>query len=247
MAMTSENPLRQYFDGNAGRPLINKWSHYFDIYHRHFADFRGQAPTVLEFGVFQGGSLMMWKDYFGGGRICGVDINPRCKSLEKQTGCEIFIGDQEDRGFLRELAAELGEICIVIDDGGHKGSQQIATFEEMYPAVSSPGVYLVEDLHTSYWMSYRGGCRARGTFVEYAKQFIDWQNARHFSEAPKKRQPVGRILRHWLSTVGRGRPFPAPKNFASSARCLAFYDSVLVIEKAQVAELKNEESGVKTI
>ncbi|WHY97945.1 hypothetical protein [Peribacillus simplex] len=44
---------------------------------------------------------------------------------------------------------------ITIVDGGHTMLQEII-FEEMFPEISSNGVYLVEDLHTSYWEEYGG-------------------------------------------------------------------------------------------
>lgn len=104
---TSGNPLRDYFEANRGR-LIHKWIHYFDIYHRHFASYRGRPITLVEFGVFHGGSLQMWKQYFGPqARIVGVDINPDCASLAEEQ-VEIRIGDQSDREFLRSLAADVG-------------------------------------------------------------------------------------------------------------------------------------------
>jgi hypothetical protein len=74
----NERPL-SYFEKNTGR-LIHKWHHYFEIYDRHFARYRGRSPRVLEIGVSQGGSLQMWRDYFGPGtRLFGVDINPACE------------------------------------------------------------------------------------------------------------------------------------------------------------------------
>src|SRR6185436_388571 len=61
----------------------NKWQHYFEIYDRHFARFRGREITVLEVGVAGGGSLEIWRSYFGPkARIVGMDINPDCKSCE---------------------------------------------------------------------------------------------------------------------------------------------------------------------
>jgi len=161
----SANPLRDYFEHNNGK-LIHKWVHYFDIYHYHFKKYRKKRITVLEFGVFQGGSLQMWRKYFGHkARIIGVDINPKCKNL-KEKGIEIFIGDQEDRVFLKELIQKIGNIDIVIDDGGHTMKQQINSFEELFPHVNDGGVYLVEDLHTSYWNDYQGGYHTKGTFIE---------------------------------------------------------------------------------
>src|SRR6476620_11382860 len=61
------NPLREYFDAYTEGPGIWKWSHYFDLYHRHFGKFVGRNVNVLEIGIFSGGSLGMWKDYFGSG------------------------------------------------------------------------------------------------------------------------------------------------------------------------------------
>jgi len=117
------NDLEKYFTENIGR-LIHKWKHYFEIYDRHFSRFRGTDVHVVEFGVSQGGSLQMWKEYFGlNCKIFGVDINPDCKALEEDQ-IEIYIGDQEDRNFLKSLAKTVPRIDILIDDGGHTMRQQ---------------------------------------------------------------------------------------------------------------------------
>ncbi|MFP4369831.1 MAG: hypothetical protein ACLFR2_09645 [Candidatus Kapaibacterium sp.] len=60
----SMNDLEKYFRQNDAR-LIHKWNHYFDIYDRHFSKFRGKEIILLEIGVSHGGSLQMWKSYFG--------------------------------------------------------------------------------------------------------------------------------------------------------------------------------------
>jgi len=214
------NPLFEYFRDNKGR-LINKCLHYFDIYHRHFSVFRGQEVTLVEFGVFHGGSLQMWKDYFGPkARIIGVDINPRCKSLEEDQ-IEIHIGDQEDRNFLRKFRDEIGPVQILIDDGGHTMGQQICTFEEMFPAVGIPGIYLAEDLHTSYWEAYGGGVRRPGSFIEYSKDLIDQLNAWH-SRNPEELRV---------------------SDFTRSVLAMHYYDSILVIEKTAVAQPREGRTG----
>jgi hypothetical protein len=204
------NPLREYFLENEGR-LIHKWMHYFDVYHRHFQQFRGGPVTVLEFGVFHGGSLQMWKHYFGPqARIVGVDVNPACKALEEDQ-IEVVIGDQEDRSFLSGLRETLGVADIVIDDGGHTMAQQIATFEELFPAVPFGGVYLIEDLHTSYWADYGGGYRSPGSFIEYAKDLVDQLHGWHVPGVPQ------------LLT-----------DYTRQIRGMHVYDSVIVFDKADV-------------
>lgn len=210
MNPTADNPLHAYFDNNPGR-LMSKWRHYLDIYHHHFARFRGTACTLVEIGVFHGGSLQMWRHYLGPkARIIGVDLNPRALEVA-EPGIEIFIGDQADREFLSALGQQVGPIDILIDDGGHRMHQQIATLETLYGAVQTNGVALVEDTHTSYWRDHGGGLRAPQTFMEFAKRLVDELNAWH------SRDP------HSFT--------PGP--FTRSAQSLHFYDSVVVIEKGE--------------
>jgi hypothetical protein len=214
------NDLEKYFAQNTGR-LIFKWKHYFEIYDRHFSRFRGTDVHILEFGVYQGGSLQMWKHYFGPKcRIYGVDINPQCKRIEED-GVEILLGDQEDRTFLRSLVKKIPRIDILIDDGGHSMRQQINTYEEIFPHVAANGVYLCEDLHTSYWDNFGGGYRRKGTFIEYSKNFIDHLNAWH-SREPKKF---------------------AVTDFTRSVHSLHYYDSVLVIEKRPIEMPSHSQTG----
>lgn len=205
------NPLARYFFNNPGR-LMQKWHHYFEIYHRHFKSFRGRAPVVLEIGVFHGGSLQMWKEYFGpGAKIVGIDVDPRCRELEEE-GISILIGDQADRRFLAEVRRRFPHVDIVIDDGGHLMQQQITSFEELYPHLQPQGIYLCEDIHTSFVPDYGGGYRREGTFLEYGKGLIDRLHA-WYSHEPE-RFAVDKLTR--------------------STYALHFYDSVLVVEKRPI-------------
>jgi 23S rRNA U2552 (ribose-2'-O)-methylase RlmE/FtsJ len=118
------NELEQYFNDNKGR-LIHKWNHYFEIYDRHFSKYKNTEVIILEIGVSQGGSLQMWKNYFGDKcKIYGIDINPRCKELEENQ-VEIIIGSQEDKSFLTSLKEKIPRVDILIDDGGHTMNQNI--------------------------------------------------------------------------------------------------------------------------
>ena len=218
--LTRKNPLEAYFDKNDQR-LIHKWLHYFEIYHRHFARFRHRKIVVLEFGVSQGGSLQMWESYFGRrARVHGVDIDPRCKQFESGR-TRIFIGDQEDREFLTSVADQIGPVDVLIEDGGHTMGQQIATFEELYPHVSEDGVFLVEDVHTSYWPKYGGGYKRSGTFIEYAKNLIDQQHAWHSRDSESFKVDY----------------------YTRSIRGMHIYDSIIVFDKGQVSKPVHKKTG----
>lgn len=218
------NDLEKHFTENTGR-LIHKWKHYFDIYDRHFSRFKGTDVHIVEFGVSQGGSLQMWKQYFGpNAKIFGIDINPHCKKLEEEQ-IEIFIGDQEDKKFLKSLIEKIPKIDILIDDGGHTMKQQINTYEELFSYIDKNGVYLCEDLHTSYWPKWGGGYKKRGTFIEYSKNFIDYINAWH--SVKKSRLRV--------------------TEFTKSVHSLHYYDSILVIEKRPIEKPFHLQTGTSSI
>jgi len=215
------NDLEIYFRNNQKR-LIEKPVHYFDIYDRHFNRYRNKDVVIVEIGVFQGGSLQMWKDYFGDkAKIYGIDIDPRCKSMEEEN-ITILIGSQSDRIFLKSLQTQIPPIDILIDDGGHAMIQQIITYEELFPHIKEDGIYLCEDLCTSYWLEYGGGYKYRGSFIEYSKRFIDYLNAYH---SRSKRLSVNK--------------------FTASVDSIHYYDSVIVIEKKRRdSPPQNESFGV---
>jgi hypothetical protein len=101
-------PLYRYFLDRRSGLSMHKWHHYFDIYERHFAPFRGRGISMIEIGVHRGGSLRMWRDYFGPGcRIADIDIDPACAAVADED-ISIFIGDQADPKFLREVLAQTG-------------------------------------------------------------------------------------------------------------------------------------------
>jgi hypothetical protein len=189
--------------------VIHKWKHYFPIYERHFRDYVYKTVTFIEIGCGEGGSLQMWKRYFGPhARIVGLDTNPGCKAFEEYQ-IEIRIGEQQDTRFLHRVVEEFGAPDIVLDDGSHMMSHVGASFNFLYPKLSTSGVYMVEDLHTSYWEEFEGGLNRTGTFIQLAKHLIDELNADH--------------VRQGL----------APTEFTRSTLSMCFYDSVLVFERGR--------------
>lgn len=214
------NEFLDFIDNNK-KNYIAKYAQYLDVYQRHLSRFKDQDVKIIEFGVNQGGSLNMWKTYFGEqARIFGVDINPNCKKLETEN-IEILIGDQEDKNFLRSVAEKIGKVDIVIDDGGHSMKQQINTFDIIFPCVNENGIYICEDLHTSYWKSHGGGYKKKRSFVEYSKNFIDMLNA--WNAKPRSRLKV--------------------TDFTKTVNSIHYYDSMIVLEKGKHEKLRLLETG----
>jgi hypothetical protein len=153
------NRLRAFFEANTEGNGIWKFEHYFDIYDRHFRKFVGKEVHIVEVGIYSGGSLRMWKDYFGEQcKVYGVDIVNECKNYENDH-TRIFIGDQESRSFWKSFRDKVPCVDILVDDGGHLTEQQIVTLEEVLPHLSPGGVYLCEDVsgERNKLVAYMGG------------------------------------------------------------------------------------------
>ena len=167
--------------------LSIKYNTYFDVYDKLFGPFRGKPITFVEVGVLNGGSLFMWREFFGPeARIIGVDLNPLAKKWEDK-GFEIFIGSQSDPEFWKGMMAEVGEIDLLLDDGGHSFEQQIITVEAVLGHMKDGGLVVVEDMHTSYMPDFGGP--SRYSFIEYAHNIVDGINNRfeRFDDKPTER------------------------------------------------------------
>ena len=143
--------LEGYFDRLTSGPVVWKWRHYFKVYERHLRRFRGTDVHFCEVGIFTGGSLKMWRWYFGEKAVIyGVDYDNKTV-CENNENCgspnRIFQGDQGSPAFWASFRKQVPRLDVLLDDGGHLPYLQQTTLEEMYPHLSQGGVYLTEDLH----------------------------------------------------------------------------------------------------
>lgn len=123
--------------------------HYLDLYDRALAHRRLEPIRLLEIGVFKGASVRTWRDYFPNGRIVGLDIDPDALQ-HAGPRIEIVLGDQADPEGLRAIVQERGPFDVIIDDGSHIWRHQIDTLRALLALVTPGGLYILEDLHTSF-------------------------------------------------------------------------------------------------
>lgn len=202
------NPMENFYFSKSHR-VMNKWWHYFDVYHTFFERYMNSDVRILEIGVFRGGSMQMWKDYFGPKAIItGIDIDTRCKAFEEEN-VHICIGSQADKKFLVNVSEQWGPFDIILDDGSHEMKHQIITFETLFPLLKEGGVFICEDCHSSYSTRYGGEYKKEDTFIEYSKNFIDCVNSQFVN----------------LEKMGE---LPAYKDYIKACH---YYDSMVVVEK----------------
>ena len=215
----AQSPMTRYFFGNkAGRPL-DKWPHYFPIYERFLDKYVGSEARVLEIGVFRGGGLDLLADYLGPSvRLVGMDIDETARDLADPK-FPVFLGDQSDPHDLLSLQEQHGPFDVIVDDGGHTVKQQVVSAETLFPLLRDGGVYLIEDVHTSYWSEYLDA--GDDNLLDWARARLDDVNAHHFSREQD--------LNVWQRCL----------------RAVHVFDSMVVLEKAESYPPFSELVGTK--
>ena len=152
-----------------------KHTNYFDIYDKLLTKFVGESITFVEIGILDGGSLFMWRDFLGkNARIIGVDLNHEATKW-REYGFEIFIGDQSNSQVWVDFFREIGDVHVLLDDGGHRNDQQIITTRSALPHILDGGLIIIEDTQTSFmkFESFR-----KYSFVSFLEDKIKSLNAR---------------------------------------------------------------------
>jgi predicted O-methyltransferase YrrM len=171
----------------AERHDTDKGTTYTQVYHRLLGHVREQRMRMLEIGLYNGGSLRMWRDYLPNAVLHGIDVDARTLAYQDEVpNSQVRLVDQGSTAALEAFVAELGgNYDFILDDGGHTMVQQIVSFEVLWPQVMPGGVYAIEDLGTSYFLEY-GGQDLDGpdTAMAYTKTLADAVHRDHMLNPP---------------------------------------------------------------
>lgn len=167
--------------------------HGYDRFYPLFLDrLRDISGAILEIGIDKHHSLKMWLEYFPHAFIYGLDIGVE---LEDER-VRVFKADQSSNADLVSVLNMVNKpVHFIIDDGSHIPEHQVLTFNFFFRFLLEPGgVYIVEDIETSYWnkSSLYGypteyGYKHKLSFIERVKPLIDYINKEYINEVDTKR------------------------------------------------------------
>lgn len=201
-----------------GSYISDKWSHYLYIYDTVLQNLikQNQPVKLLEIGVQNGGSLEIWKKYLPvGSEIYGIDINEKCKDITFDENIHFILGDGTDKRFINENLKDI-KFDVIIDDGSHINRDIIESFNIFFlNKLKMGGLYIIEDMHTSYFKVYGGGFRKNNTCIEFFKKLVDSLNFPYFEK-------IGFLYKKEVSALAE---------LNKQVKCISFYDSICVIEK----------------
>lgn len=143
----------------------DKWNHHFytEHYEKALSHLQNETFNLLEIGIGgygfpeQGGaSLRMWADFFPNANIIGLDFCDKSKIDIRNRKIVAVQGDQYSKEDLLKLQTDHGPFTVIVDDGSHMCEHQIKSFETLFPLMPDGGIYIIEDIETSYWKDYGG-------------------------------------------------------------------------------------------
>lgn len=160
---------RLAIDTNADKGSF--YHNYTEVYAKYLAPLREKRIKFLEIGISEGNSVKMWEQYFPNAELHFMDIT--LHKVKYHSGRSIYhLADQESTVDLKRFIRETqGGFDIILDDGGHTANQQIISFQALFPHLNSGGIYIIEDMHTSYW-----DCKPENSGIAYFKTLIDELN-----------------------------------------------------------------------
>jgi SAM-dependent methyltransferase len=205
--------------------ISDKWQSYLDTYDHDFLRFRDQAISLLEIGVQNGGSIEIFAQYFDrAAKIIGCDINPKCAQLRfSDSKIAILIGDADTDTTEAEIASHSDEFDIIIDDGSHTQRDIVRSFARYFKRLRHGGLYVIEDLHTSYWQEYGGGLFHAHSSIAFFKRLVDVMNSEHWNNGMQLHEFLRRQSNYFAS------PFD-PETLAY-IHSITFQNSLCVVRK----------------
>ena len=146
--MKTFEQIRTYVLYERAKNTDKFYSGFARFYFDRFNNKRTEIKSLLEIGVNRGGSSLFWKDLFVNAEIYGIDILPRVTRYVEDR-IHMAVVNQSKSNQLKEYAESSGPWDIIVDDGSHKVSHQVISFETLWPYVNNGGQYIIEDIETS--------------------------------------------------------------------------------------------------
>jgi hypothetical protein len=201
------------------------WHSYGNTYGALFRRWKYRPVKLLEIGIggyrgsLGGRSLLAWQAFFPFGAIVAGDIVPK----QDLTGARrrIVLLDQSSATDLDNLAAREGPFDIIIDDGSHFNAHQILTFQHLFASLKDGGVYVVEDVQTSFWPGTVAGVEWDGADIADATFATTCYG--YFLELAK-------YVNH-AEFRPTAQPDPILLNFARQIRHIAFEHNLIILRK----------------
>ena len=125
------------------------------FYDSIFKQRRNNSLRIAELGILEGGSLLMWREYFPNSEIYGFEYNNDLikKFKERYNNDRIILNniDVTNKDNINRVFSDLNILYdIIIEDTTHQFEDQIRVIENTYKYLKPGGIMIIEDIYKSY-------------------------------------------------------------------------------------------------
>lgn len=205
--------------------VSDKWTLYLREYDRIFNPYRNQSISMLEIGIQNGGSLEIWSQYFPHAeKIIGCDINPDCGNLRyDDPRVVVIVGDANLVETQEKIINHSASFDLIIDDGSHTSGDIVKAFANYFPTLNEGGLFVVEDLHCSYWKEFEGGIFYPYSSINFFKLLADVVNHESWG--------VPRTREQFISGFKKRFELEISEDLLSQIHSVEFINSVCIVKK----------------
>lgn len=178
--------IKDLYQNHSGK-VSDKWPIYLDKYEEKLSYYQKLPVKLFEIGILNGGSLEIFSKYFLNAElILGCDIDPNCKKLDyEESNIKVIIGDVNSDVIKKEVIKH-SKFDIILDDGSHNSNDVVGAFCNYFNHLKDDGLFIIEDLHCSYWREHRGGLFYPISSISFFKKLVDIINHEHWGVNKKK-------------------------------------------------------------
>ena len=182
--------LKDLYKNHSGK-VSDKWASYLNHYDKKLLSYQKLPIKFFEIGILNGGSLEIFSKYFSNAElILGCDIDPKCREIKYkykyEDGNIVVISGDVNQKETKDKIIKHAKFDIILDDGSHNSNDVVTSFCNYFEHLKDDGLFIVEDLHCSYWKEHRGGLFYPISSINFFKKLIDIINHEHWGIEKEK-------------------------------------------------------------
>ena len=147
---------------------------YLDLYHTLVCSKKETAKNILEVGIYRGGSIKLWHDFFDNAMIYGLDRddidNPHMTNeIKNKERIYLFtsIDAYNENYFNSNFLSKKIRFDVLLDDGPHT-LESMKKFINLYSQVmTDDGILIIEDVQDWNWID-----ALKNEVPDHLKKFI---------------------------------------------------------------------------
>ena len=143
------------------------------LYASFFHEHKNDVKNLLEIGIYKGGSLRAWREYFERGNIYGMDIDPN--TIFQGERIQTIVADQNKIESLASAFKEFGvKFDVIVDDGWHQPEASVNTMIAALPYMSENSVFVLEDIKGNLYEPFFSRlAQTINVYKDFSAEYID--------------------------------------------------------------------------